>query len=272
MRHWTEYEQTLQRYMRLSRRRDGERVASARAEVHEARARLLDVRLRFISSLNALRYKRAFVFLEPLSGYLQVRLLSRSSLIPFYFSSSSSISIASSSYTYSLSSCCSSVLVPVGEPVSPRPARPAPPFVELCCEPVFCSFSRVLCLQVFLTSAKLASDLASKRGLEKTLDELNVFLAQYASPAILAAHSLYAYGTVRVHTNHSSHSGYILHGYHRIQTSYEYSLFQIFFLINRFIVVHRYSIISLQIKFTAVTDNCTCIVTFFLDCLIGITY
>lgn len=64
--------------MRLSRRKDAERQASALAELQEARARLLDVRLRFIASLNALRYKRAFVFLEPLSGYLQVRLFSSS--------------------------------------------------------------------------------------------------------------------------------------------------------------------------------------------------
>ena len=59
-------------------------------------------------------------------------------------------------------------------------------------------------------SAKLASDLASKRGLEKTLDELNVFLAQYAPPTILCARTSTPYATV--HPNPSLlYCGYLLY-------------------------------------------------------------
>lgn len=55
--------------------------------------------------------------------------------------------------------------------------------------------------QVFLTSAKLSSDLASKRGLERILDELNNFLAQYANLLISSHNSqFYFYYTHILYT------------------------------------------------------------------------
>ena len=67
-----EVEQAESRYMRLSRKKESDRRAHAYAELSASRARLLDARVHFSAALNLLRLKRAFIFLEPLAGFLQV--------------------------------------------------------------------------------------------------------------------------------------------------------------------------------------------------------